>query len=108
VRYIFTSDVRLNCLQTVSSVVTFFLAMVMYPDVQKKAQAEIDAIVGQEQLPIFTDYQRLPYVQAIILEALRWIPVLPLSALSRSSSIPTSLLIIHFYTCRRPSRDDMR
>jgi cytochrome P450 len=95
VRHIFTIVIRLNCLQTVSSVVTFVLAMVLYPDVQKKAQVEIDAIVGQERLPIFTDYQRLPYVQAIILEALRWIPVLPLGASSRSSSILTDVFSLH-------------
>jgi hypothetical protein len=108
VSYIFESGVRLNYLQTVSSVVTFVLAMVVYPDVQEKGQAEIDAIVGQDRLPTFTDYQRLPYVQAIILEALRWIPVAPQGAFSRSSLIPTSLLIHLLHTCSHPSCDDAR
>jgi cytochrome P450 len=52
--------------------------MTLYPDVQRKAQAEIDQIVGNSRLPIFSDEGALPYVQAIVKEALRWHPVAPL------------------------------
>jgi hypothetical protein len=34
-----------TCLQTVSAIYSFFFAMTLFPDVQKKAQAEIDAVV---------------------------------------------------------------
>jgi len=62
---------------TVSSVHTFILAMILYPDVQRKAQAELDAVVGQERLPQFSDRKHLPYIEAIVKEVLRWLPVAP-------------------------------
>jgi hypothetical protein len=36
--------------------------MSLYPEVQKKAQEEIDAVVGHDRLPSFEDRERLPYV----------------------------------------------
>ena len=65
-------------MQTVSAVVTFILAMTLYPEVQRKAQAEIDQIVGNSRLPDFSDEAVLPYVQAVLKEVLRWHPVTPL------------------------------
>lgn len=62
---------------TVSSVYSFFLAMTLYPDVQKKAQAEIDAVVGPDRLPSFSDRASLPYIEALAKEILRWNAVLP-------------------------------
>lgn len=56
----------------------FFLAIALYPEVQKKAQKELDAVVGTERLPDFSDRPSLPYVNAIIKELLRWHPVTPL------------------------------
>lgn len=56
----------------------FFLAMLLYPDVQRKAQAELDAVLGEAVLPVATDRGRLPYVSAIVKEALRWHSVAPL------------------------------
>ena len=61
-----------------SSTETFFLAMAMYPEAQRKAQAEIDAIVGTNRLPDFNDRPYLPYVNAIIKESMRWQLVVPL------------------------------
>ena len=51
--------------------------MALYPEVQKKAQAEIDAIVGPNRLPDFHDRPSLPYIDAIIKESSRWNLVLP-------------------------------
>jgi cytochrome P450 len=68
-----------NATKTVSTILTFLLAMVLHPEVQKKGQAEVDAAVDLERLPEFMDFDRMPYVNAIILECLRWIPVLPMS-----------------------------
>lgn len=64
--------------QSVSTVYSFFLAMTLYPEIQKKAQAEIDAVIGSERLPRLSDRGSLPYVEAIVLELLRWQPVTPL------------------------------
>lgn len=45
--------------------------MVMYPDVQKTAQEEIDRVVGHERLPTYEDLDNLPYVGAVLKESLR-------------------------------------
>ncbi|KAH9917357.1 cytochrome P450 [Amylocystis lapponica] len=63
---------------TISSVGSFFLAMLRYPEVQRKAQEEIDRIVGPDRLPEFSDEKLLPYVTAVVKEVLRWQPVTPL------------------------------
>ncbi|KAE9406913.1 cytochrome P450 [Gymnopus androsaceus JB14] len=62
---------------TVSAQYAFFLAMVRHPEVLKKAQAEIDAVVGSDRLPSFSDREHLPYVNAVMTEALRWNSVAP-------------------------------
>jgi cytochrome P450 len=56
----------------------FFLAMSMFPDVQKKAQEEIDRVVGTSKLPGYADRDSLPYINAVVLEAQRWHPILPM------------------------------
>ena len=52
--------------------------MSLYPEVQKKAQAQLDAVVGPNRLPEFADRARLPYIDAIVKEILRWHPVGPM------------------------------
>ncbi|EPS95741.1 hypothetical protein FOMPIDRAFT_1053918 [Fomitopsis schrenkii] len=56
----------------------FFLAMAMNPDVRRKAQAELDAVVGRNRLPTFGDRDELPYVEAILKETIRWHPPNPI------------------------------
>ncbi len=55
--------------------------MVGYPEVQEKAQAEIDRVVGGNRLPTFSDKDSLPYVFAIYKETLRWHTVVPQGSL---------------------------
>ncbi|KAF5327657.1 hypothetical protein D9619_004794 [Psilocybe cf. subviscida] len=64
---------------TTAALETFFLVMATNPDVQKKAQQEIDACVGDDRLPSYDDWSSLPYIEAIVREILRWRTVLPLS-----------------------------
>ena len=52
--------------------------MALYPEVQKKAQAEIDAVVGPDRLPDFHDRPSLPYINAMLKELSRWNLVVPL------------------------------
>ncbi|OCH85716.1 CyP450 monooxygenase [Obba rivulosa] len=63
---------------TYSTLQTFFLAMVLHPDVQRKAQEEMAKAIGPGRLPEFSDRESLPYIFAIIKECTRWIPVVPL------------------------------
>ena len=53
--------------------------MMLYPEVQKRAQDELDAVVGRERLPTFADMPRLPYICAVIKEVIRWRPPTPLA-----------------------------
>ncbi|KAH9970769.1 cytochrome P450 [Russula compacta] len=64
---------------TVTAILTFFVAMLLHPDIAKKAQRELDVITGRDRLPTLEDRPRLPFVDAVCKEALRWQPVLPLA-----------------------------
>lgn len=48
------------------------MAMALHQDAQKKAQAELDVVVGPDRLPDLNDMDKLPYIIAIIKESLRW------------------------------------
>ena len=53
--------------------------MLAYPDVQKRAQIELDAVVGRARVPTFADMPRLPYVCAMVKEVVRWRPPTPIA-----------------------------
>ncbi|KAF8895363.1 cytochrome P450 [Infundibulicybe gibba] len=63
---------------TVAAIATFIYAMATHPAVQKRAQDELDTVIGA-RLPTIEDRDQLPYVEAIYREGFRWRPVLPLS-----------------------------
>ncbi|KAF9442470.1 cytochrome P450, partial [Macrolepiota fuliginosa MF-IS2] len=63
---------------TSTAIMTFILAMLLYPDVQRKAQQELDSIIGSDRLPDFSDKPSLPYLSAILKEVLRWNPIAPM------------------------------
>ncbi|GJJ06879.1 hypothetical protein Clacol_001075 [Clathrus columnatus] len=64
---------------TVCALEIFFLAMILYPKVQKKAHEELDRVITRTRFPTFEDRRVLPYVSAICKEVLRWHPVTPLA-----------------------------
>jgi len=64
---------------TTTSIMTFLIACMVHPEVQKKARDQIDAVVGRERLPSFEDRPSLPFVDAMYKEVLRWRPLLPLA-----------------------------
>ncbi|TDL26777.1 PAH-inducible cytochrome P450 monooxygenase PC-PAH 3 [Rickenella mellea] len=63
---------------TVGTLCSFVLAMSLYPDVQKKAQAAVDDALSGQRLPDFSDYGTIPYLDAVVNEVLRWHPGAPL------------------------------
>ncbi|KAG2136656.1 cytochrome P450 [Suillus clintonianus] len=71
---------------TTSILMVFALAMVLYPDVQRRAQAEIDSVTGRDRLPTFEDRVSLPYVESVLRETFRWHPVAPLGIPHATSS----------------------
>ncbi|KAA1476662.1 cytochrome P450 [Dentipellis sp. KUC8613] len=64
---------------TSSAMTTAVLCLLRNPEIQLRAQQEIDEVVGHHCLPSYEDRSSLPYVDAIHREVLRWHPVLPLS-----------------------------
>ncbi|KIJ29550.1 hypothetical protein M422DRAFT_269085 [Sphaerobolus stellatus SS14] len=54
VRFAAGADTMVNTLNT------FILAMALFPDTQKKAQAKLHSVVGRAQLPDFKDKDILP------------------------------------------------
>ena len=67
-------------MQTVSALGSFFLAMVLHPEVQERARHELDKVIGPDRLPTFDDFGSVPYIDALIKETLRWHPIVPLGA----------------------------
>ena len=65
---------------TAGSVLWFLEAMMLYPDVMKKAQAEIDSVLGAQAdtAPGFQHLNQLPYCVSLTKEVFRWMPVVPL------------------------------
>ncbi|PPQ76298.1 hypothetical protein CVT24_009146 [Panaeolus cyanescens] len=61
----------------VSALTTFILLMCNHPEVQKRAQADIDK-VAPHRLPTLEDLDSLPYITAIVKEVVRWGPPVPL------------------------------
>lgn len=51
--------------------------MALNPEIQRCAQEEIDRVVGTHRLPDFSDREHLPYITAVMKEALRWHPPAP-------------------------------
>ncbi|THU84951.1 cytochrome P450 [Dendrothele bispora CBS 962.96] len=63
---------------TSALLLSIIAALVCYPEIQKKAQAELDTVVGQGRLPDFGDRKRLPYIECILKETQRMWPSVPL------------------------------
>ena len=57
--------------------------MLHYPDVYRKAQEEIDRVIGRERLPELTDRGSLPYLEALVTELYRHVISNPCMILSR-------------------------
>jgi hypothetical protein len=80
-----SSESRLHLLtltfKTVSSMYSLFMALVLFPQVQRRAQAELDVVIGRDRLPTFDDRPRLPYIEALCKELLRWQMVTPMGTI---------------------------
>jgi len=64
---------------TTLALATFIMVMVLFPEVYKKAQMEIDRVIGDDRLPDFDDRESLPYLDCILNEIFRWRPPVPIS-----------------------------
>ena len=69
-----------------------FLALILFPDVQKRAQAELDSVISRERLPTYDDKPRLPYIEAMSKELLRWHMVTPMGLTAFSTLMNSAVL----------------
>ncbi|KAI1322760.1 putative cytochrome P450 [Xylariaceae sp. FL0255] len=59
----------------------FLCAMLVYPDVQVRAKAELDRVVGADRMPRLEDEANLQYVRGVVKESLRWMSVTIMGAM---------------------------
>lgn len=64
----------------------FVQAMLLFPDVQRKAQEQIDKVVGPDRLPSMEDEDFLPYIRGCVKETLRWMPTTILGAVPHATT----------------------
>lgn len=62
---------------TLAAATALIIALANHPGVQRKAQAELDAVIG-DRLPLISDRPDLPYVSAVVKEIGRWYNPAPL------------------------------
>ncbi|OCK75420.1 cytochrome P450 [Lepidopterella palustris CBS 459.81] len=60
---------------TSTAINSWLLACLLYPNVVKAAQEELDRVVGPDRMPTFEDEDNLPYIRAMAKETLRWRPI---------------------------------
>ena len=64
--------------ETRATTILWALALLAdHPDVQRRLQEVIDSIVPKDRLPSLDDKQKLPYVEAAILEMMRFKTLIP-------------------------------
>ncbi|KAL1701782.1 cytochrome P450 [Schizophyllum commune] len=70
---------------TFDTLTTFVFAIVNYPEVQERAKAELNAVVGLGRLPELDDRKDLPYVERLVQEVFRIWPSVPLGVPHKST-----------------------
>jgi cytochrome P450 len=71
---------------TASTLSSAILAIIMNQEALHAAHAELDAVIGRDRLPDYTDESSLPYIRALCKEALRWRPVAVLGGTPHAST----------------------
>ncbi|XP_041976933.1 cytochrome P450 18a1 [Aricia agestis] len=61
-----------------SSLMWMLVFMLRNPDIKKRVQEELDAVIGHDRLPSLEDMPNLPYTEVTILESLRMSSIVPL------------------------------
>ena len=68
---LFSRNTQAGSGSTSAAIYMIILALLQFPDVEAKAQQELDEIVGRDRLPDLYDEASLPYLSAVIKEAFR-------------------------------------
>ncbi|KAK8159123.1 cytochrome P450 [Phyllosticta citrichinensis] len=62
---------------TATGMLTSLMQLALHPEVQEKAREQLDKVCGSERLPTWSDFDRLPYINSIVKESVRWGPPVP-------------------------------
>lgn len=82
---------------TSSTMISCVLAMSAFPEVQRKAQAEIDSVVGSERSPTWDDVDgKLPCLVALVKGVLRWRSVAVLAGIPHANTKDVEYKGCHF------------
>jgi len=73
--------------QIAITLLSFVVAVLLRPEIQKMAQEELDIVTRRERLPTFEDRPKLPFVGAVCKEVIRWRPAAPLGELLLSTPL---------------------
>ncbi|KAI8624784.1 cytochrome P450 [Xylariaceae sp. FL1651] len=71
---------------TAATLYGFVCALLLFPEVQKKAQEELDAVIGSSRLPNLDDEFSLPYIRGCVKESLRWMPTAVLGGVPHATT----------------------
>lgn len=72
-----------GALTIASPLMSFVLAMVVFPSWLQKLQGELDAVC-EDRLPEMKDMEKLPLLRAVVKEVVRWRPPVPTGVCHRS------------------------
>ena len=65
---------------TSSILIGFVQAMMMFPEIQKRAKEEIGRVVGPDRLPTMDDESKMQYIRGCVKESIRWMPTTIMAA----------------------------
>ncbi|RYC56736.1 hypothetical protein CHU98_g9465 [Xylaria longipes] len=71
---------------TAATLYGFICALLLFPEVQKRAQKELDDVIGSSRLPNLDDETSLPYIRACVKESLRWMPTAVLGGVPHATT----------------------
>uniref|UniRef100_A0AAY4DTF6 Cytochrome P450 n=1 Tax=Denticeps clupeoides TaxID=299321 RepID=A0AAY4DTF6_9TELE len=103
--------------ETTSSTMRYtMMLLIKYPDIQEKMQKEIDNVIGQTRSPTMEDRKSLPFTNAVIHEAQRFLDLVPLNVPHYATkdisfkgyiipkvTVTTGMLSINLQDCWKPS-----
>lgn len=95
--------------QTSSAIESFLILMAQHPDVQRKVQAEVDALTKRSRPTRPSDRKDLPYLNAVLWEVFRYNTAGPLGTSLLASSLlqtPDSVRAGHAALPHQVRRDD--
>ncbi|KAI1617873.1 putative cytochrome P450 oxidoreductase [Exophiala viscosa] len=74
VNYLFGEMVEGGADTTANHLLTLILALAAHPHVQERAYRELEAVCGADRAPVWSDFDKCPYINCIVKEGMRWRP----------------------------------